>query len=399
MPKILQINATANWGSTGRIAEQINVLAGSKGWECFIAYGRYANSSESSLIRVGSKPTVISHYLENRIFDNEGLASRCATNDLIHEIDRLGPDIIHLHNIHDHWLNYKLLFEYLNATDIPVVWTMHDCWAFTGGCTHYSINRCYKWQIGCEDCKHKGNILDRSHKHYLLRKNLFLSNKNLTLVPVSDWLQHELEKSFFQTSNIKTIYNGVDIDVFCERKNKQTLRNYSLEGKCALLALATTWSAKKGFNDYIELSKQLPTDCVLIMVGVTSEQKSYLPENIIGIERTQNVNELVDLYSSSNIVLNLSYEESFGLTTVEGFACGTPAIVYDTTASPELISPETGVVVNAGDINGIVNAINYIRASNSEAYSKACRKRAEELYDKNKSFAQYIELYESLLNK
>ncbi len=398
MPILFQINATANWGSTGRIAEQINVLSRAKGWDCYIAYGRYSNASQSKLIKVGSKLGVIAHYLENRILDNEGLASRLATRRLIKEIQKTSPDIIHLHNIHDHWLNYRLLFEYLNTTNIPIVWTQHDCWAYTGGCAHYSMNRCYKWQKGCEDCKHKGNVLDRSHNHYHLRKELFLSNKNLTIVTVSDWLQSEIRKSFFQSASIKTIYNGVDLDVFRERKNNQILSKYSLDGKCVLLALATTWSAKKGFNDYIKLSKQLPHDSILVMVGVTPEQKSHLPENIIGIERTQDVNELVNLYSSSDIVLNLSYEESFGLTTVEGFACGTPSIVYDTTASPELISPETGVVVKAGDINGIVEAINFIRKSDSEAYSKACRKRAEELYDIKKSYARYIELYESLLN-
>ena len=398
MPRILQINATANWGSTGCIAEQINNLSREKGWDCYIAYGRYSNASQSTLIQVGSKLCVISHYLENRIFDNEGLASRLATKRLIKEIQKLAPDIIHLHNIHDHWLNYELLFKYLNTTDIPVVWTLHDCWAFTGGCTHYSLNGCYKWQNGCVNCKHKRNLLDRSHKHYSLRKELFLSNINLTVVSVCDWLKSELKQSFMQSLNIITIYNGVDLDTFCERRNSQILSKYSLDGKYVLLALATTWSDKKGFNDYIQLSEQLPTDCILLMVGVTSEQKRHLPDNIIGIEMTQDVNELMSLYSVSNIVLNLSYEESFGLTTIEGFACGTPAIDYDTTACPEQISKETGLVVKAGDINGIVNAINFMRKSDSEAYSKACRKRAEELYDINKSYARYIELYESLLN-
>ena len=336
MPKVLQINATANWGSTGRIAEQINILSQEKGWDCYIAYARYSNASQSTLIKVGSKLGVIAHYLENRVFDNEGLASRLATKRLIKEIKKVAPDIVHLHNIHDHWINYKILFEYLNTTNIPVVWTMHDCWAFTGGCAHYSLNGCYKWQRGCEDCKHKGNVLDRSHKHYLLRKNLFLSNNNLTIVPVSDWLKSELKKSFFNACNIKTIYNGVDLDVFCERKNKEILRNYPLEGKYVLLALATTWSAKKGFNDYIELSKQLPSDCILVMVGVTPEQKNHFPENIIGIERTQDVNELVNLYSCSDIVLNLSYEESFGLTTVYADTYACPPSSTEITWSPQL---------------------------------------------------------------
>ena len=397
MPKILQINATANWGSTGRIAEQINALARSKGWECFIAYGRYANPSESSLIRIGSMPTVIAHYIENKILDNEGLASRCATNYLINEIDRLCPDIIHLHNIHDHWINYKLLFEYLNTTDIPVVWTQHDCWAFTGGCAHYSMNECYKWQTGCEACKYKGNLLDRAHKHYRLRKELFLSNKNLTIVPVSDWLKSEIEKSFLNSANIITIYNGVDLNIFRRSNNKDLLNRYSLKGKYILLCLATSWSHKKGFYDYIQLAKQLPSDCVVIMVGVTSEQKKHLPENIIGIEKTHDVYELVDIYSVSDIVLNLSYEESFGLTTVEGFACGKPAIVYDKTASPELVSKDTGVIVKAGDIGGIIDAINIIRQSDEESYSNECRKRAELLYDMSKSYARYVELYESLI--
>lgn len=397
MPKLLQINATANWGSTGRIAEQINNLSRERGWDCYIAYGRYSNPSQSALIRVGSKISVIAHYLGNRIFDNEGLGSKLATKRLIDEIKKVAPDIIHLHNIHDHWLNYKLLFEYLNTTDIPVVWTLHDCWPFTGGCTHYSLNGCYKWQRGCGDCKYKCNVFDKSHKHYSLRKELFLSNKNLTIVPVSDWLRSEVEKSFMQSLNIKTIYNGVDLKVFRKSNNKQILNKYSLTGQYILLCLATTWSAKKGFNDYIQLAKQLPSDCVVVMVGVTSEQKRHLPDNIVGIERTHDANELVDLYSVSDIVLNLSYEESFGLTTVEGLACGTPAIVYDTTASPELVSEETGIVVEAGDISGIVKAIDCIRMSDAELYSNRCRRRAEQLYDKNKSYAQYVELYESLL--
>ena len=126
MPTLLQINSTVNWGSTGKIAEQIGALAISHGWDSYIAYGRYANPSRSKTIKVGSKISQFMHLITSRVFDNHGLASRIATKALVKQIKKLSPDIIHLHNIHGYYLNYKILFEYLNTTQIPVVWTLHD---------------------------------------------------------------------------------------------------------------------------------------------------------------------------------------------------------------------------------------------------------------------------------
>ncbi|MEE0926511.1 MAG: glycosyltransferase, partial [Bacteroidales bacterium] len=162
MPKLLQINVTANWGSTGKIAEQIGLKAMEHGWESYIAYGRDSNPSKSKLIKVGCMLNVYEHYLENRLFDNEGLASRIPTKKLIKQIEKLKPDIIHLHNIHDHWLNYKILFEYLNSINTPIVWTQHDCWAFTGGCMHFVHTNCEKWKNECEKCPQKSKSIDRS---------------------------------------------------------------------------------------------------------------------------------------------------------------------------------------------------------------------------------------------
>ena len=395
--KLLQINVTANWGSTGKIAEQIGLKAMERGWESYIAYGRDSNPSKSKLIKVGYMLNVYEHYLENRLFDNEGLASRIPTKKLIKQIEELKPDIIHLHNIHDHWLNYKILFEYFNSIDTPIVWTQHDCWAFTGGCGHYSSRECDKWQTNCKNCSMRKIVVDKSKKNFNLKKSLFTANKNLTLIPVSHWLENEMKYSFFNSNKIIPILNGVDIDIFRSLRETSVREKYGIENKFLLIGLATAWSVRKGLSDYIELSKRIPNDYVIMLIGLKKNQISKLPTNIIGIERTSDVQELVELYSSADIVLNLSYEETFGLTTVEGFACGRPSIVYNRTASPELIEGEVGYVVEVGNINQLLDAIHEIKQKGKQYYSETCRKRAENKYDKNKCFDKYMDLYEDLL--
>ena len=279
--KLLQINATANWGSTGRIAEQIGLKAMEHGWESYIAYGRKCNPSKSKLIKVGNMLNVYEHYFENRFFDNEGLASRIPTKLLIKKIKALKPDIIHLHNIHDHWLNYKILFEYLNTTNIPIVWTQHDCWAFTGGCGYFSSLDCSKWKTECHNCPRPKKSIDNSIQQFNLRKQLFTVNKNLILVPVSKWLENEIKQSFLKDTKISTILNGVDIDTFKSQQETSARNKYNIGDKFMLIGLATAWSARKGFKDYIELSKCIGDDEVIVLVGLKKEQINFLPSRIM----------------------------------------------------------------------------------------------------------------------
>lgn len=397
---LLQINVTANWGSTGKIAEQIGKLVISQGWDSYVAYGRKMNASTSKLIKVGSTVEVYEHYVENRLFDNDGLASRRATNKLIKSIKELRPDIIHLHNIHDHWLNYRLLFEYLQTLDTPIVWTQHDCWGFTGGCKYYSLSNCDKWLKQCNNCPLNQTffpLVDKALNHFENKKYLFNHLRNLTLVPVSHWLENELRKSFLYKNKIHTIYNGVDTSLFSPI-HSDVKKRYGIEGRSLLIAVASVWEQRKGLTDFIQLSTCLP-DTVIMLVGLNDQQIKKLPHNIIGLKRTQNVEELISLYSAADIVLNLSYEETFGLTTVEGFACGTPGIVYNTTASPELITPETGMVVETGDIDGVKQAVAMMLSNGKIYYTNACRKRAKDFFNIEERYREYLNLYEELLNK
>lgn len=399
MPKLLQINVTANWGSTGRIAEECNKAARAKGWDTYIAYGRNSNPSESESYRVDNKWEVYEHYFENRLFDNEGLASRFATIRLVRKIREIEPDIIHLHNIHDHYLNYRILFKFLNHSNIKVIYTFHDFWAITGGCAHFIGSNCMRWQTGCQDCPQKRTLIDRSKRNYELKLKYIGGCRNLFVTTVSEWVGSHVKQSFLKNKDIRVITNGVDTKVF-QPSNAFNLLNISdyLKDKFIIMGVSSQWkSGTKGLDDYKAMSKILQPDEVIILVGVSDEIIAELPKNIIGIKRTNNQQELAALYSRANVVTSLSSAETFGLTIIEGYACGTPAVVYDNTAPPALITPETGFVAKNNDYKDAYAKILQIKEKGKSHYFASCIKLARQKYDKEKCFEQYLELYNDLL--
>ena len=398
MPKLLQINITSNWGSTGKIAEAINLAAQRKGWECSTAYGRWANPSQFPTYKVGNKWDMYAHYFENRIFDREGLSSRRATKALIRHIEELKPDVISLHNIHDHYLNYEMLFRYLNETEIKVVWTFHDCWAFTGHCFHFVTKNCMRWKTGCHDCPlhhlYPNTILDRSVKNYALKKELFSANKNLAIVACSDWLGDFVKESFLKDKRIEVIHNGVDLNVFKPNTNLTNDTN----SKFKIIAVSSVWYPNKGELDIYKLRTMLSEDDYEItMVGLSAGQAKNLPAGIRGIQRTQNVQELAQLYSEADVLINPTYEDNFPTVNIEALACGTPVITYRTGGSPEAVDSKTGFVIDQGDLTSMANTIMWM--NDHPLSSEACRKRAEEYFDKDKCFEKYVEMYHALLER
>lgn len=397
MPKLLQINITANWGSTGKIAETIGVSAMAQGWKSYIAYGRWSNPSKSHLIKIGGRWDKYLHFAEQRIRDNEGLCSRAATKKLIRQIAEIKPDVVQLHNIHDHYLNYRLLFEFLDQTDIKVVWTFHDCWAFTGHCFHFVTKDCEKWKTGCHECPMRSvlpkTVMDRSWENYELKKRLFGACKNLTIVPCSDWMAGFVKQSFLKNKRIEVIKNGVDLGVFKPVERREE------DGTYGVLAVSNVWHKEKGLEDIYELRKLLPENYKIRMVGLAESQMKEFPAGIEGIQRTQNVQELVRLYSQANVLINPTYADTFPTVNLEALACGTPVITYRTGGSPEAISPETGVLVEQGDVAGMADSIRSICDKGKDHYTEACRKRAEEHFDKDKCFEKYVELYEGLISQ
>lgn len=394
MIKLLQINECLDF-STGKIAQQIGEAALSKGWDSWMAYSVREQEipSKSKIIKVGTFLNPYIHYVENLVFDREGLSSRLATKSLINHIKSINPDVVQLHNIHDHWLNYKLLFEYLNTTDIKVVWTFHDCWAFTGHCFHFVTKGCDRWKTRCYDCplqkEYPKSFLDRSSKNYELKRELFTGNKNLTIVACSEWMANLIRQSFLKDKRIEVIHNGIDLNVFKPSGPKPN------DGLFRVLAVSNVWNKEKGYYDIQKLRNILPSEYEINIVGLTTNQLKQLPQGINGIQRTQNVEEIVELYSLADVLINPTYADTFPTINIEALACGTPVVTYNTGGSPEIIDESTGVVVEQGDIEAMADALRYLK--DNPIPSQVCRDKAESYYNKEDRFKDYIKLYEELL--
>lgn len=395
MHTILHINVVVNQGSTGKIVEQIGQLILAKGWRNVILYGRWPRKSESELIRIGSDWDMKFHALESRVRDNSGLCSRSATNKVISQIREINPDIIHLHNLHGYFINYKILFDFLKAYGKPIVWTLHDCWTFTGHCAYFDYPKCDKWKTGCGNCpcldKYPASLwYDRSRKNYLNKKSAFCGVDNLTIVPVSYWLEGLLKESFLKDYKTLMIHNGIDLTNF-----KPMVR--PADCKFRIIGVSNVWEPRKGLPDVLKLREMLSDEYEITLVGLTPKQVKSLPSGIRGITRTDSQLELARLYAESDVLINPTYEDNYPTVNLEALACGTPVVTYNTGGSPESLSRETGIVVEQGNLKYLANSIMYLR--DNPFSSEDCRKRAEECFDKDKCFEKYVELYESLLGK
>lgn len=409
MKKLLHINPVLRTStSTGRIIQEIGAVAIAAGWDNYIAYSKGRDGimpSQSKLIPVGSRLSVAWHGVMTRFFDMHGLGSRIATQRFIKEIEKVRPDVIHIHNIHGYFLNYKVLFDYLSKADIPVVWTVHDCWLYTGHCYHYASVGCDKWKTQCERCPQKtafptSLLYDRSRRNYIDKKNSFTSLKNLTIVTVSEWMKKEMSHSFLKYCNFQVIHNGIDLNVFDVQPDDKAVREkYNLGDKKIILGLASIWSKEKGWDDFVHMSKMLDEDEVIVMVGVTEKQMEQLPEGIVGIRRTENVRQLAELYSAATAFVNPTWQDNYPTVNLEAIACGTPVVTYRTGGSVEAVTEETGFVVEQGDVEGLIAAVREIAGKGKEQYTAKCRAHALENFSKEERYADYLKLYENIANR
>ena len=410
MPILFQIN-TCITQSTGRIAQQIGEKAIEEGWESYIAFPARVPmvESKSQLLHIGSKMDQYIHALMTRVFDCCGFLSRRATKRLIMQIEEIKPDVIQLHNIHGYYINVPTLFDYLKKSGIPVVWSLHDCWAFTGHCVHYTCVNCLKWKTGCYDCPRKNTypnsyVLDRSKQNYWAKKKAYANMPNLSIVPVSYWLGDVTSQSILGNYPIRVIQNGIDVSVFRPRTEaiEKVRKKYGLKDKYVILGVATGWSEEVGLSTFFRLRQKLSSDFAIVMVGCTPDILKQLPEGIVGISRTNNVDELAEIYSAADILFNGSYQETFGLVTAEALSCGTPVIVYNSTGCPEIVTLETGYVVEAKDEKQVLKFIledSLLSAEVKVKRSAKCREYAVEHFDREKKYQEYLNLYKKIIAK
>lgn len=407
MKKLLQINPVLRVStSTGRIMQEIGELAMQNGWESYIAYSRGRDGlkpCKSKLVPVGNRWSVAWHGVKTRLLDAHGLASSGATRQFIRQIEQIKPDVIHIHNIHGYFLNYRILFDYLSKCEIPVVWTVHDCWLYTGHCYYYSYIGCDRWQHGCHDCPQRREFpaslwYDRSGKNYEDKRKAFTSmpKDRLVIVPVSEWIQSEMQKSFFSGYNFRVIHNGINTEVFRVYDPQETRKKYGLEDKHVLLGVASIWSKEKGLDDFIRMAGLLQEDEVIVLVGIKPEEKKRLPARVVGIARTENIRQLAELYAAADAFINPTWQDNYPTVNLEAIACGTPVVTYRTGGSVEAVTADTGFVVEQGNYEGLLEAARAIRKLGKTYYQSRCREYALAHFNKEDRYADYIRLYDEL---
>ena len=346
------INVTCGVGSTGRICTDIADMLISEGHECKIAYGRkiVPEKYKDIAYRIGSDFGVKINGVKARLFDNEGFNARSATKKLIKWIKQYNPDVIHLHNLHGYYLNVKLLFDYLKTCGKKVVWTLHDCWSFTGHCTHFQVPHCDKWQTECGKCIRSKDypkaIFSHAERNFKRKKQTFCGVPNLTIVTPSKWLAELVKQSFLKEYPVQVINNGIDLTVF-KPTASDFREKYGLQNKKVILGVANVWEKRKGFDDFLELAKLIGDDYRIVLVGVTDDQLKKLPPNVIGIKRTNSATELAQIYTAADVLFNPTYEDNYPTVNLEAQACETPVITYPTGGSVESVTSEN--VISLGN--------------------------------------------------
>lgn len=389
--KIVQINSVC-YGSTGKIMCDIASKLQNEDFESYCFFGRGNPNAELKCIKIGNKLSFYFHVLIAR-FGFNGYGSYFSTKKMIRKLKKINPDIIHLHNIHGYYLNFNLLFNFLkNKYKGRIIWTLHDCWAFTGHCPHFTIAKCNKWKTECSNCPqlsiYPRTFFDNTKREHRLKKKLFLELPNLTIVTPSVWLKDLVKQSFFKNCNVQVINNGVDLNVFKPTYDKNIYDKYDIpKNKKVLLGVANVWEKRKGLNTFLELSKIIQSDTIIVLVGLTKKQIKLLPDNIIGIEQTDNIYDLVKIYSISNVFLNPSLEETFSLVTIEAMACGTPVVVSKTSAIKNLVVPGVGEVVDQEKTQNYFDKICNL-SFDEKKINKHIQKYSNELNIKN-----YLNLY------
>lgn len=394
--KIAQINTVCGNGSVGRITVDIYHALRKSGHEGKIFYGRRTAPEGVEAELFGSSPDMGIHVLHTFFEGTHGFASKGQTKKLIENLKQYAPDLIHLHNIHGFYLDVEELFAYLKVCGKPIIWTLHDCWSFTGHCAYFDFVQCEKWKTGCENCPQHRNTYpyaifqDASKKNYVRKKAAFQGVKGLTIVTPSKWLGELVKESFLKEYPVKVIPNGIDLERFVPQQRKS--RNKHL-----VLGVANVWDRRKGLDYLKQLSQMLDSEKYEVaVVGVSKKQIRELPQGMIGIEHTQNVEELMQLYSEASVYVNPTLEDNFPTTNLEALACGTPVVTFATGGSVEAIDNSCGRIVPKKDVQKLYEAVTEL-CDKCENMRAVCRERALD-FNKYNRFGEYLNLYEESIN-
>ena len=359
--KVLIINVCCGTGSTGRICTDIADMLIKQGHECKIAYGReqVPKQYKDIAVRIGDEVGIKLNALKCRLFDNEGFNAKVQTKKFLKWANNYNPDMLWLHNLHGYYINVEMLFAWIKSRpQMKVKWTLHDCWAFTGHCSYFTMIKCEQWKTHCSHCPKKtcypSSILkDNSKNNFNRKKAAFTSVKNMTIVTPSQWLADLVKQSFLDDYKVEVINNKIDLNVFKPTPSDFKER-YGLQNKKIILGVASVWDKRKGFDDFIKLAELIDDNYRIVLVGVNKKQLKMLPQNVIGIKRTNNVKELAEIYTVADIFFNPTYEDNYPTVNLEAQACGTKVVTYDTGGARETVNMENATIIPTGNLKAAI---------------------------------------------
>lgn len=398
--KIVEINSMKN-GSTGNIMRNIAELGRRQGHKVYTACAgnlyqrRLPMEHPEHHIYIGGILENKLHKILGTVLGCGGTYSWWGTYRFLKKLDKIQPDIIHIHNLHSNYIHIGMLFQYIKRHNIKVVWTLHDCWSFTGHCPHFIVSKCDKWKERCFGCsqyrEYPGSWRDDSETMYVRKREWFTGVEKLFLVTPSYWLKGLVEESFLRNYSVEVIYNGIDLKTF-RPVESDFRKKYGIEKKKIILGVAFGWGYKKGLNVFVELSKRLPDEFCVVMVGVNENIKAVLPENILAIEFTNSKEELAEIYSSADMFVNPTYEDTYPTVNLEALACGTPVITYRTGGAPESISEKCGMVLDENTVDELEKVI--LRFPWNKIDKTICRKWAEQ-FEADIAYQKYLDLMQN----
>lgn len=404
MKRILHINVTYKHTSTGSIEWEIMNYCRDHGIESKALYQLGDCYYDEHSEKYESKIEYIFRTGMNKFFGPNQIYLISETIKLINEIKRYKPDLIHIHVIHSLALHYPMLYRFLIKYQYPVVYTMDDCWAYTGGCFHYTEAGCFKYQNDCKECpKHSKMAMDcynfMTSYHLRLKKKYYDKLKKVVFVGVSQWIANEASKSIIKNHDIRVIYNGIDTCIYKPRKSEsQYIKEKLLQGREHLIiGVADHWNDRKGLYKFVELARNLyGKKYQIVLIGRMDDNVISKPDNMTFYGRIDNKEELVLMYNAADVLVNMSIEESFGLVTAEASSVGIPVIAMNSTANSELIRLVNGTLLDTYDILAIKKSIYEICKKQNDINNnlEQVRKRLS----KETMLENYLSLYKELLD-
>lgn len=399
MPKLVLVNTVCS-GSHGRLMRDLRSAAQANGFQVCVAYGR-GDPFSGDTVRIGAQKDVLAHVALTRALDMHGRGSRGATEAFVRHLSDLSPDLLHLHNIHGYYLHAQTLFDFIRERNLPTLWTLHDCWALTGHCSHFTRAYCARWQNGCHDCPLKREYpasfgLDASRRNWQWKKDAFSTVPTLRLVTPSLWLSDVVRGSYLGQLPRRVVPNGIDLSLFRPVDGSAVRESLGVEpDQALLLCVARPFDARKGYADMLRVAERLKEKARVVMIGLSDRQLRSLPPYVIGLSGTDGPEELVPYYAAADCLVNPTYEDTYPTVNMEALACATPVVGYGVGGAKEQLADPVGLPLPVGNPDLLADSA-LRSALKKKSLSPLCRRYAEQHFDRGKAIGQYIEIYHQM---